>query len=112
MGTTAHLSDLFARPGGCVVAIDGLRWAGNCRPDPTPQTKWQTAFANHYSSVVRASLPLMDAQSTDAIVSRFVIAGFAGVRVSRLDGVERHERASAPDEPHTDRYVISTARQE
>lgn len=100
------------RPGGTLVAIDGLWWAGR-DPDESGSRdaevweRWRRA----YGADVRAGLPLMLAQTLDPIVRAVEAAGFADVRVSRLDEVERIERAASPErENGTPRYVVSARR--
>lgn len=102
------------RPGGQVVAIDGLWWAqapaDEAAKDETTATGWQATFREYYRPEVCAALPLMAIQSLDPVVGAFHQAGFADVRVSRLDAVEQMERAANPEAAHTDRYVLTATK--
>lgn len=102
------------RPGGRVVAIDALWWAdreaGDSEPESDPDS-WQAKMAAYYTDAVKQHLPLMSEQTLDPLLEAVRAAGFAEVRVSHLDEVERIEREHNPDlESYARRYVVSAMR--
>lgn len=88
------------RPGGLLLAIDGLWWPGGyVEPERTPDDGQQAdnvAFTDYYTPEMRSSLPLMLADSMDPIVTLARDAGFTNVEVSTLDDVERIEHEITP----------------
>lgn len=99
------------RPGGRLVAIDGLWFAAAPRLDPDAPTPWRRAFARHYSDAVRAGLPLMDSDTLDPILAVIRAAGFAAVRAARLEAIERLVGAADPGGEHPPRYVVTAMRE-
>lgn len=102
------------RPGGRVVAIDGLWWLdpkeAAALKTPEPDT-WQEKMANYYTDAVKQSLPLMSAQGFEPVLDQFRAAGFEGVRLSHLEEVERIEREQNPAMPsYPPRYVVTGTR--
>ena len=98
------------RPGGRVVAIDGL-WkltryerqvAAAARAEP-----WRDIWAKHYTPEVQANLPLFDADTHDPAMRAAEAAGFVDVAVSSLEEVERVERETSPERgTRQPRYVL------
>ncbi|HEX6031324.1 MAG TPA: class I SAM-dependent methyltransferase [Tepidiformaceae bacterium] len=70
------------RPGGRVVAVDGM-WFGDDEEDGVPPL-----FAEHYTEETRSALPLMGMTSTEPVVEAVREAGFGDVVASRIEGVE------------------------
>jgi SAM-dependent methyltransferase len=70
------------RPGGRVVAVDGM-W---CFPDePADDEEAEPGpFEQHYDATTRAALPLMQASDIGAVVELLREAGFAPVEPRRL----------------------------
>lgn len=101
------------RPGGRVVAIDGLWWADRsveamAQPDPE---SWQARMMAYYTDEVKQHLPLMSAGTLDPVLDVFRAAGFGDVQVSNLAEVERVEREHNPDqERFSPRYVVTAIR--
>jgi SAM-dependent methyltransferase len=109
------------RPGGRILAIDGL-WqlsthqptvrasnagtsAGAAAVDaPAP---WRTAWNKHYGAV-RSSLPLFATEAFEPSLAVFRGAGFPDAELTRLSAIEDVEAASTPDRaPGTPRFVIT-----
>lgn len=88
------------RPGGLLLAIDGLWWPGGYKePEPAPhdeQPADAVEFTDFYTPEMRANLPLMLADSMDPIVALARDAGFADVDLVTLDDVERIEFEITP----------------
>ncbi len=89
------------RPGGRVVAIDGLWWADDpARAAVARPGGWNEA----YSAEVRASLPLMSATSSSAVIQIARAAGFKDIRIEALDEIDAVERSlykeQADSQPH------------
>jgi SAM-dependent methyltransferase len=109
------------RPGGRVVAIDGLWRLGRqaeartapVPPGPAaqpPTEAWREVWARHYTEEVRAALPLHDAETFEPILAAATAAGLEDIRVSRLDEVDRVENEMHPDRPpRRPRYVLTAA---
>jgi SAM-dependent methyltransferase len=70
------------RPGGRVVAVDGL-WFGEDEEDGGPPL-----FAEHYTEETRSALPFMRMTSSGPAVEALRAAGFGDVVASRIEGVE------------------------
>lgn len=86
------------RPGGRVLAFDGL-WAGTeCAETADPAAPaWRQAYRQLYSEDVRGGLPLMHKQTLAPAVAAAEAAGFAEVRLERLTSLEKAEREHAGD---------------
>lgn len=96
------------RPGGRVLAIDGLWWAdGRATVRGATTEPWQIAWETYYSDAVQQELPLMHAQSLEPILAAVRAAGFVDVRVSRLEEIERIERNTKERSDYPSRYVIT-----
>lgn len=97
----ARWHDLL-RPGGRVVAIDGL-WgsAGLLTPEDKPENpEWHDHFMEwtaHYSSATLAELPLSMMETLDPALALVRAAGFADARIVRLPEIERIELESLRD---------------
>ena len=100
------------RPGGRLIVVDGLWWQGRDPSEggptePEARARWEAA----YGAAARAQLPTMLAQNMAPIVGAVEAAGFADVRLGRLDAVERVERATEPGRDRgNERYVLSARR--
>lgn len=101
------------RPGGRLIAIDGLWWLERQEPQPeeTP-TEVQHRYREHYSDAVQTALPLRQATSIEPVLALARDAGFADVRVTRLDEIAAVESEVLPQgggmrEP---RYAITATR--
>ena len=101
------------RPGGRVVAIDGL-WKLSRRERQNQAAAraepWRALWAKHYSAAVQSTLPLFDAETHDPAIAAATAAGFDQVRVSALEDVERAERAINPDGGTSQPRYVLTAR--
>jgi SAM-dependent methyltransferase len=107
------------RPGGRVVAIDGLWRLGQTPASAPPAAPGATPAAaepsrevwgRHYTADVQQALPLYDAPSVDAAVAAARAAGFREVRVTALEEVDRTENESYPERPpRKPRYVLTAA---
>jgi SAM-dependent methyltransferase len=107
------------RPGGRVVAIDGLWRLGQTPASAQPAAPGATPAAaepsrevwgRHYTADVQQALPLYDAPSVDAAVAAARAAGFREVRVTALEDVDRTENESYPERlPRKPRYVLTAA---
>jgi SAM-dependent methyltransferase len=126
--TLPNLAGAFAawkrllRPGGRVVAIDGL-WklpaadadggaletATAPRQDTAQGQDWRALWSRHYSAEVQAHLPLFNAVTLDPAVAAARAAGFVDVTVATLAEVERAEREIDPGKTATGqpRYVLT-----
>jgi SAM-dependent methyltransferase len=81
------------RPGGLLVIIDGLWWAGTSDPDATDTGKpWHELWKTLYSTDVQAALPLMHAQSIEPAAELLQTAAFEEVSVERLTDLEQFKR--------------------
>ncbi|NJO81378.1 MAG: methyltransferase domain-containing protein [Blastochloris sp.] len=81
------------RPGGTMIAIDGLWWSGGIDPaDTDADAPWNALWKSHYSSDVQDALPLMHAQSIDPMAALVQAVGFVDVTVERLTDLEQLER--------------------
>ena len=110
------------RPGGRVVAIDGL-WhlrapqAADAAPPPAApadeaKARQRAAWDRHYSDAVQASLPLFAAGALDPVLAAVRAAGLGEARLTALPDVERIEaerstRSATDRGPRIPRYVIS-----
>lgn len=74
------------RPGGCVVAIDGFRFAPT---EADAGSEEPGLFEQYYTRETRAALPAMGLSRVEPIVALFEGAGFSDVRVSDLAAVHR-----------------------
>jgi ubiquinone/menaquinone biosynthesis C-methylase UbiE len=111
------------RPGGRVVAIDGL-WklpvaprsdggTPTAAPPATPSEAsqdWRELWAQHYSAEVQARLPLFNAATLDPAMAAAREAGYVHVSVSTLAEVERVEREIEPDAAVSQPRYVLTAR--
>jgi SAM-dependent methyltransferase len=103
------------RPGGRVVAIDGLwnvtrqerQQAAAARPPAAP---WREEWARRYTAAVQARLPLFAAETLDPVVAAARAAGFADVAISNLKDVERAERERPTDRGTSQPRYVVTAR--
>jgi ubiquinone/menaquinone biosynthesis C-methylase UbiE len=87
------------RPGGLLIVIDGLWWAGDADPAATDAGKpWHELWTSRYSAEVQAALPLMHAQSIDPAEELLRAAGFAEVGVERLAQLEQLKRSQGHDD--------------
>ena len=97
------------RPGGWLVAIDGL-WqppARSASATATPEPG-RTEWDRRYTPEVQAELPLFGAPTHAPAIAAAAAAGFVDVRVLTLEEVDRAEREVHPQRaqrpPH---YVLS-----
>ncbi|NTU84795.1 MAG: class I SAM-dependent methyltransferase [Chloroflexales bacterium] len=82
------------RPGGLLIVIDGLWWAGGVNPADTDAMKpWHELWKMHYSAEVQVALPLMHAQTLEPIEALTHEAGLVDVTVVRLAALEQLERS-------------------
>lgn len=110
------LSNWYAllRPGGHLVAIDGLWWQGRdpnetSQMDAETQARWSLAYGTEARHSDR--LPLMLAQTMDPIISAVEAAGFTDVKLSGLEHIEEMERRIRPErERSSSRYVVTARR--
>lgn len=108
----AHWYTLL-RPGGRLLAVDGLWWLEQVEPEPdTELTPIQEKHRQHYTDAVKAALPLRQADSIEAILAMVEAAGFADVDVVRLDEIAAVEREVLPDPGYMrqPRYAIRAVR--
>lgn len=103
------------RPGGRLVAIDGLwqlaRRAESPPPQSQPPESWRELWARYYTDAVQNVLPLFDVETLDPVVAAVRRAGFLQVRASGLEEVDRLEQELTPDRPpRRPRYVITAVR--
>ncbi len=81
------------RPGGLLIIIDGLWWAGSADPADADATKpWYELWKTHYSADAQAALPLMHAQSLGPAEALVRAAGFVDVAVERLTELDQLDR--------------------
>jgi ubiquinone/menaquinone biosynthesis C-methylase UbiE len=99
------------RPGGRVLAIDSL-WFLDERDTTRDQAPYAEAWAEHFAALKRAGLPLLRVESLEPAAELFRAAGFADVRISRLETVERldAELAEGSARPPLPRYAITGTR--
>jgi ubiquinone/menaquinone biosynthesis C-methylase UbiE len=101
------------RPGGRLLAIDGLWWLERAEPAPNvPLTPTQQKHKEHYTPEVEAALPLRQATSIATILAMVRDAGFTDVHVTHLDAVAAVEREVLPDTGRMTqpRYVLHGVR--
>lgn len=111
----------LVRPGGRIIAIDGLwrlRTHQPTVPVPLPGAEatadtvkapapWRAAWNEHYGAV-GSELPLFATEEIEPSMAAFRDAGFPDAQLSRLAEIERIEQESTPDRaPATPRFVIS-----
>lgn len=86
------------RPGGRVVAFDGL-WAGSTsEAPPGPDAPaYLRAYHEIYDSDLRAALPFMHKDTFEPAIGLMRAAGFTDVELQRLDDLEEAERAFVND---------------
>ena len=99
------------RPGGRLVAIDGLWRLPRTERQPAagaPPEPGRTEWARRYTPEVQAQLPLFGAQTHAPAIAAAAAAGFVDVRVSTLEEVDRAEREVHPERAQRPpRYVLS-----
>lgn len=111
----------LVRPGGRIVAIDGLWRLSTHQPtiavpqpgaDATAGTvkapaPWRAAWNEHYGAA-RPDLPLFATEELEPSLAAFRDAGFPDAQLSRLAEIEHVEQDSTPDRaPPTPRFVIT-----
>jgi hypothetical protein len=97
------------RPGGRLLAIDGLWWLEPIeRKRAQPETDVQRKHRQHYTDQVEAALPLRRATSIEPILEMVRAAGFDDVDVVRLEEIAAVEREVLPpsDREIQARYVL------
>jgi len=86
------------RPGGVVLAFDGLWAASDTRRDAGfDGTPWAKAYQDLYDERVRRGLPFMHTDSLEPAVALLAQAGFEDVAIERLSAIEEAERAQIGD---------------
>jgi SAM-dependent methyltransferase len=83
------------RPGGTLVAIDGIWRPHGWQPDGSRSPEDWATFVARYAPEVRRGLPLAEAVTADRFVAVVAGAGFADVRLTPLRAIEELQRAHA-----------------
>jgi SAM-dependent methyltransferase len=83
------------RPGGRLVAIDGIWRPNGWEPDGSRDPADWAIFIDHYSPEVRRGLPLAEAVTFDPFVAVVEAAGFVDVRLTPLHAIQQLQRTHA-----------------